>query len=112
MKKYLLLSISLLIFYLASRPPEQAVIFLDVGQGSAILIQNKSCQVLVDTGNYYKATHAIGKFLPKTDNVIDHIIISHFDIDHYAGLYNLLERYTVKNILVHHFSQMQTNPNP
>jgi len=109
MKKYLILTVSLIAVYYCSKPPEKAVVFLDVGQGSAILIQNKTCQVLIDTGNYYKATHSIGKFLPKTDKVIDHLIISHFDSDHYAGIYNLLKRYSIPEVLVHHFSQIPSN---
>jgi len=106
MKKYIILAIATTVFFLASRPPDQAVVFLDIGQGSSILVQNKDCQILIDTGNYYKATHALGKFLPKHDKQIEHVIITHFDTDHYAGIYNLLQRYKIEQIIFHHFAQL------
>ena len=40
MKKYLILTVSLIAVYYCSKPPEKAVVFLDVGQGSAILIHS------------------------------------------------------------------------
>ncbi len=72
--------------------------FLDVGQGSAILYQHKSCQVLIDTGNFSKATKDLHLFMPSLDKDLEHVFISHLDQDHYAGLYDLRKRYAVKNL--------------
>lgn len=112
MLKYLLFTISIVAFYFVSKPPDSSVVFLDVGQGSSVLIQDKSCQVLYDVGNYYTATYRLGKHMPLTDKVIEHVIISHFDLDHYGGIFNLLERYQIQNIWIHHYSQIPQELKP
>ncbi|MBT6143490.1 MBL fold metallo-hydrolase [bacterium] len=72
--------------------------FLDVGQGSSILYQDNGCQVLIDTGNFSKATKDLHVFMPSLDKDLEHVFISHLDQDHYAGLYDLTKRYAIKNI--------------
>ena len=44
--------LGLLVIFLSSlvKYPEEKVVFLDVGQGDATLIQNKTVQILVDGG--------------------------------------------------------------
>ena len=83
------------------------ITFLDVGQGDATLIEGpKGETILIDTGPpfYYSSQQAYGDvarniLLPvlksKGINKLDMLVISHFDLDHYGALYNLVENITI-----------------
>ncbi len=88
----------LFLFDLFSR--ESFVAFLNIGQGSSVLIYNPRLQMLYDAGPYgFETISEINKLLPFYDRDIDLVFISHPDKDHYGGLFSILERYKVRAII-------------
>jgi len=76
------------------------VSFLDVGQGSAVLIQKGTVQVLVDGGpSPEKLNQALGQALPFWDRKIEAVILTHPHSDHLTGLLEVLKRYEVGTVL-------------
>lgn len=76
------------------------VVFLDVGQGDAILIVNGSNQVLIDGGRNGKVLlEKLGKNMPFWDRKIEAVVITHPDADHYGGFKDLLDFYKIENII-------------
>jgi len=74
--------------------------FLDVGQGSAILIlAPNNNQVLIDGGPSDMVLAKLGQALPLFDKKIELIILTHPDSDHLSGLVEVLKRYEVGQIL-------------
>ncbi|HRY62988.1 MAG TPA: ComEC/Rec2 family competence protein [Patescibacteria group bacterium] len=75
------------------------VIFLDVGQGDAILIETpKGQQILLDGGEGQTILEKLGQYLPLTDRTIELLILSHPHSDHLDGLVEVLKRYTIKEV--------------
>lgn len=76
------------------------VIFLDVGQGDAILISQGSQQVLIDGGKDGKLLlEKLGRHVPFWDRNIEAIIETHPDQDHIGGLIDVLRTYRVGDVL-------------
>lgn len=76
------------------------VIFLDVGQGDAILISDGSYQMLIDGGRDGKLLlNKLGKYIPFWDRNIEVMLATHPDQDHIAGLINILNSYNVKTVI-------------
>lgn len=79
--------------------------FIDVGQGDAILIKKGSNQYIIDTGGSVFGTFDVGErvltpYLIKTGNRdIEGIIISHFDKDHYGGIFSLINNIKVDRVM-------------
>ena len=72
------------------------VVFLDVGQGDAILIQKGTNQILIDGGaSAQKELEELGKYIPFWDRTIETIIATHPDQDHIAGLLGVMKNYKV-----------------
>lgn len=72
------------------------VVFLDVGQGDAVLIQSGRQQVLIDGGREGRALlSALGRELPFYDRTIEVVIATHPDADHIGGFPALFERYRI-----------------
>ncbi len=81
------------------------VTFLDVGQGDAIFLEfPKGGNMLIDSGpgGYTDA----GKWvvLPflrhKGIHALNTVIVSHYDLDHYGGLFTVLQNHKIKNLLL------------
>lgn len=88
-----------IIFYL-QKSNELKVVFLNVGQGDAILISQGNSQILVDSGKSGKIIlEKLGKYIPFWDRQIEGIVITHPDFDHIAGFVDVLENYEVKTIV-------------
>lgn len=87
------------IIYLLTVKHEDSVIFLDVGQGDAILIQEGSTQVLIDGGPDDSVLYELQKYIPLYDRKIEYVILSHPHDDHLVGLLSILKRYEVGEIL-------------
>ncbi|TSC96206.1 MAG: competence protein ComEC [Parcubacteria group bacterium Athens1014_10] len=76
------------------------VIFLNVGQGDAILIKTPDKKhILIDGGPDNKVIYGLGKNIPFYRQKIDLMILTHSDLDHLTGLIEVLKRYQVKSIL-------------
>lgn len=76
------------------------LVVLDVGQGDATLIKTPDKKfILIDTGGSNpKSLDELAKYFPLGTNLIDLVIVSHFDTDHIGSLPQLLNQYQVKNI--------------
>lgn len=75
------------------------VIFCDVGQGSATLLQMGMYQVLIDTGPDQRVLSCVGRHIPFFDYIIDIVIISHNQKDHNGGLVALYNKYIIKQVI-------------
>ncbi|MDD2753387.1 MAG: MBL fold metallo-hydrolase [Candidatus Portnoybacteria bacterium] len=86
---------------LESAPGDKIKIsFLDVGQGSAILVNApNNNQVLIDGGPSDAVLAKLGQALPLFDRKIELLILTHPDSDHLSGLIEVLKRYDVGQIL-------------
>ena len=79
---------------------ELNIVFLDVGQGDAILIESGHNQVIIDGGKNEDALlERLGEFMPFWDRTVEAIVITHPDSDHFGGLLGVLKNYRVKNII-------------
>ncbi len=73
------------------------VIFLEVGQGDAILITEGSYQILIDGGPDGRVLlEELGKHIPFWDREIELVIATHPDSDHIDGLVDLVQNYQVQ----------------
>ncbi len=85
---------------------------LDVGQGGAAVIKTKQHTIMFDTGPRVKSFDA-GKNIikPYLDYIrvrkLDHIIVSHNDLDHIGGLDSILETVTTKKLTVSSFERVR-----
>lgn len=76
------------------------VIFLDIGQGDATLINfPNGKQMLVDCAIDSRILEALGRVMPFQDRHIDYLIATHPDQDHYGGCVDVLKRYTVDTVV-------------
>jgi len=105
MKEWLLLaiigcSLSLIIFIynfvIISRGSDLEIIFCDVGQGDATLIQKGYTQLLVDFGPDEKVIECLRQKMPAYDSVIELAILSHPDLDHFGGFTTIASQYEIK----------------
>jgi competence protein ComEC len=100
-----LLAVALILVWtaVASLPDGRLhVTFFDVGQGDAILVRTPSGRrVLIDGGPSPSTLLAgLGRALPFWDRRIDLVLLSHPHDDHLQGLLFVLQRYTVRQVLV------------
>jgi competence protein ComEC len=75
------------------------IVFCDVGQGAATLVQIHSVQVLIDTGPDARVLQCLGKHMPLFDTTIEYVIISHKQRDHNGGLFLLGPTYHVTTLI-------------
>ncbi len=87
------------ILYLLTFRYEDSVVFLDVGQGDATLIQKGNVQMLVDGGPDDSVLYQLQKYMPMYDRRIEYVLLTHPHDDHLMGLLRVLERYEVGEIL-------------
>lgn len=77
------------------------VSFLDVGQGDATFIESPSgTQVLIDGGRGSIVMSRLQDVMGFFDTDIDMVVATHPDMDHVEGLIHVLEKYSVKTILL------------
>jgi competence protein ComEC len=97
-----LLLIAALVSFTASTLPDKNlhVIFLDVGEGDAVLIQSGNQNILVDGGPSGQAVClGLSRKLPYWDRDLDLVVLTHPHLDHLSGLVEVLHRYRVKQVL-------------
>lgn len=76
------------------------IIFLDVGQGDAILISQGANQVLIDGGKDGRLLlEKLGRYIPFWDRKIEAAIATHPDADHIGGLVSAARAYKIENII-------------
>lgn len=76
------------------------IIFFDVGQGDAILIQEGDFQVLIDGGPDDSVVFKLAKRMSSYDKKIEIVILTHPHEDHIRGLMNVLDEFKVERVLV------------
>ena len=70
---------------------------LDVGQGDAIFIETPAKnQILIDGGPGRSVLKELGEVMPFHDRSIDIVLLTHPNLDHVAGLVDVLKNYEVK----------------
>lgn len=88
------------IVYYSQNSKDLKVIFLDVGQGDAILVEQGNNQLLIDGGRNGKLLlEKLGKYIPFWDRQIETIVATHPDADHIGGLVDALKTYNVKTVI-------------
>lgn len=77
------------------------VVFLNVGQGDSIFIQDKvGHQILIDGGAGKVVLNELGNKMPFWDYTLDLVILTHPDKDHLEGLIAVLNKYEVEKVLL------------
>jgi len=76
------------------------VIFCDVGQGDAILIQYGFWQMLVDAGANDQVLDCLSQNMPFWDKTLELVVVTHTDHDHIGGISDVLANYQVQQILL------------
>ncbi len=86
---------------LESNNKESQIIFFNVGQGDSILIRTEQGHdILIDGGPNSAVLKRLQDELGFFDRTLDLVIATHPDLDHIGGLSHVLNRYTVKNLMV------------
>ncbi len=68
--------------------------FLDVGQGDATLINfYNSGKIMIDAGPNRSVLDELGSNLSFFEKKIDILILSHANLDHYGGFFEIIEKY-------------------
>lgn len=111
----LVLFILILHVPLLSAEDSLVVYYLDVGQGDATLVQlPDSTTMLIDGGPDNTVLHELGRLLPWWQRTIDYLIITHPHVDHYNGLFGVVEKYRIGRVFFNgekgtsHFSQLMS----
>jgi competence protein ComEC len=88
------------IIYYSQSSKNLKVIFLDVGQGDAILIEQGNQQMLIDGGrNGRLLMEKLGKYIPFWDRQIEVVVETHPDADHIGGLLDVFKNYEIKKVI-------------
>ncbi|MEX2055093.1 MAG: hypothetical protein WD972_02830, partial [Candidatus Andersenbacteria bacterium] len=87
MKQYALIALLLLVLsvLLFVPLPQDKVVFLDVGQGDAILLQSGTQQVLIDSGQGNVVLERLAEEVPWFDKTIEVLVSTHPSRDHVEG---------------------------
>ncbi|EKE16163.1 MAG: hypothetical protein ACD_11C00029G0043 [uncultured bacterium] len=87
-----------IIFY--SKSQKLKVVFLNVGQGDAILISQGSNQILIDGGKSGQILlEKLGKYISFWDRKIETIVITHPDQDHIGGFADVFKSYKIETVV-------------
>jgi len=92
---------ALLLFTSFSKKDSLKIIFLDVGQGDATLIQTPlGKNILIDTGARDSLGTQISSYIPYSRRTVDVMILTHPDLDHIGGSLSVLNQFDV-GMMVH-----------
>ena len=118
-KQIVLFFILLLLFpyFLTYLPTNHLMIsMIDVGQGDSMLIQTpKGKNILIDGGGSELGSFDVGEktllpyLLDKNIIKIDYMLFSHFDSDHCDGLFTILEKIPVENVIISKQGKLSEN---
>ncbi|MDO8591162.1 MAG: MBL fold metallo-hydrolase [bacterium] len=100
MKKFILIifTVTVMVWFFVLIPDSKDLetIFLDVGQGDAILVKTpKNQTMVVDGGPNSKVLEKLGKYLSPLKKRVDIVVLTHPHADHVTGLIEVLKRYDV-----------------
>jgi len=77
---------------------QHELVFCDVGQGDAILIRDGDFEILVDGGPDDQVISCLRDHLPYGDRVVELVVLTHPDADHFTGLTRVLQTYQVQTL--------------
>jgi len=86
------------LFFVSPLSTELRVVFLDIGQGDAILVQTPQQNILIDGGPDRSIVRKLDQYIPITKRHIDLMILTHPDGDHLTGLVEVLRRWPVSAV--------------
>ena len=97
---YTIIAVFYLFLYSGLFHPFGEVTFLNVGQGSSLLIRApfNTQNILIDTGKEKKYRNLQTYLDSKSITSIDHLIITHYDEDHSGNIGHLVKDYDIKQI--------------
>lgn len=76
------------------------IIFIDVGQGDATLIQTPlGKNIVIDTGAKNDLGKNLSQYIPDDRRVIDLLILTHPDLDHIGGTMSVLNEFQVRKFM-------------
>jgi competence protein ComEC len=79
-----------------AEPPRMTITYLDVGQGSAMLVQSGRERVLIDGGPPGEATvRALDRVLPPWQRSLNLVVVTERSAGHIGGLPSVMRRYRV-----------------
>lgn len=96
---FFLLSILFVVVLKKTSIQRAEIVFFNVGQGDAILVQDDNYQILVDGGPDDSLLYELPKYLPWFDKKIEKVILTHPHDDHLVGIMLLLKKYEVGEVL-------------
>ncbi|MEW5805140.1 MAG: MBL fold metallo-hydrolase [Patescibacteria group bacterium] len=79
---------------------EPSVYFLPVGQGDAALLTIQKNNILIDAGPSSKIVNQLDGIIPLYNRKIDLLFISHPNIDHFGGVFELAKRYKIRAVFL------------
>jgi competence protein ComEC len=81
-------------FFILSENNLTEINFLDVGQGDATLMNfYNSGKIMIDAGPNRSVLDELGNNLSFFEKKIDILILSHANLDHYGGFFEIIEKY-------------------
>lgn len=76
------------------------LVFLDVGQGDAILITSPlGKQILIDAGKDGDLGASLSRYMPRFDRSLDVVVMTHPDLDHIGGMFSVFAEYDIGRII-------------
>lgn len=100
LKIFILITFALwLVIYAYPKQNSFKIIFCQVGQGDAILIQQGFQQMLIDSGPGSGVLDCLERHMPFFDRKLEMAIITHPEYDHASGLVPILERYELMSFV-------------
>lgn len=73
--------------------------YLDVGQGSAVLMEQDGHYMLYDGGPGSSSSFLVSYLSKLHISQLDYIIVSHYDSDHLSGIIGVLNNFSVQTLL-------------
>lgn len=81
-------------------PKNLRIYFIDVGQGdSTLVISPEGKKILIDGGEAEQKI-IVEYLLDRKIQKLDYVCISHLDSDHCGGIFEVLEKLTVENVII------------
>ncbi len=75
------------------------IVFLNVGQGDALLLKMGRVNILIDAGPSKKVVYELDKVLPIYRRRLDLAISTHPHIDHMGGFFDIFKKYKVRGFI-------------
>lgn len=86
---------------------QEKVAFLNVGQADSEIIINQAGNILIDAGSK-KAVQELQNILPFFEKTIDIFVLSHPDRDHFSGIFDILNRYRIRLVVLKDVEETDT----